>query len=176
MTGVRVVRNVLTEDSDGSLRAEASDQNETIEGGLVLRSIGYRGTAITGVPFDEARGTIPNASGRVVEPETGNPVTGVYATGWIKRGPSGVIGTNKKCAADTVEALLADFEKAQLVTPVLDQAAFVSLVRERQPDVVDFTGWTRIDKAEKAAAGNRRRPKVKLVDVDCMLAAARGNE
>lgn len=176
VTGVRVVRNVLTEDSDGSLRAEASDQNETIEGGLVLRSIGYRGTAITGVPFDEARGTIPNASGRVVEPETGNPVTGVYATGWIKRGPSGVIGTNKKCAADTVEALLADFEKAQLVTPVLDQAAFVSLVRERQPDVVDFTGWTRIDKAEKAAAGNRRRPKVKFVDVDCMLAAARGNE
>ncbi|QSE87507.1 FAD-dependent oxidoreductase (plasmid) [Rhodococcus pseudokoreensis] len=175
VAGVRVVRNVLTEDSDGSLRPEASDQFETIEGGLVLRSIGYRGTAIAGVPFDEARGTFPNTGGRVIDPETGDVVTGVYATGWIKRGPSGVIGTNKKCAADTVEALLADFEKAQLVTPVQDQAALVSLVRERQPNVVDFDGWTRIDKAEKAAAGTRQRSRVKFVDVDSMLAAARGN-
>jgi ferredoxin/flavodoxin---NADP+ reductase len=107
LTGLRVVRNELTEGDDGIVRATPSDQTETIDTTLVLRSIGYLGTAVQGVPpFDTDRGTVPHDGGRVVEPETGEAVTSVYVTGWIKRGPSGQIGTNKKCAADTVAALL----------------------------------------------------------------------
>ena len=112
--------------------------------------------------------------GRVVEPTTGQPVTGVYVTGWIKRGPSGVIGTNKKCASDTVSMLLEDFENDQLLAPESDQSALDSLVRERRPDVVDFTAWTRIDKAEMAAGAARHRSRVKFVDINTMLDVVRG--
>jgi ferredoxin/flavodoxin---NADP+ reductase len=94
-------------------------------------------------------------------------------TGWIKRGPSGVIGTNKKCASDTVSMLLEDFEKNQLVAPEYDQSALASLLRERQPDVVDFNAWTRIDKAEIAAGAARQRPRVKFIDIQNMLDVVR---
>src|SRR5246127_1147180 len=174
VTGLRVVRNVLVEGSDGSLRAQASDLTETIDTGLVLRSIGYLGVPVRDVPFDAARRTIANEGGRVVEPTTDPPVTGVYVTGWIKRGPSGVIGTNKKCASDTVSMLLEDFEKSQLVAPEYDQSALASLLRERQPDVVDFNAWTRIDKAEIAAGAARQRPRVKFIDINSMLDVVRG--
>jgi ferredoxin--NADP+ reductase len=172
--GLRVVRNVLTESAEGTLRAEGSDQTEVIDTGLILRSIGYRGTPLQDVPFDDGRGIIPNLDGRVVDPATGEPLSGVYATGWIKRGPSGVIGTNKKCAADTVRHLLDDFEQGRLADPEADQDSLAALVHERQPDVVDFKGWTRIDKAEIAAGAARSRNRVKFVDIDTMLAAVRG--
>jgi ferredoxin--NADP+ reductase len=83
-------------------------ESDLIEAQLVFRSIGYRATPVPGLPFDNRRGTLPNDGGRVINPDTGRLIPGVYAAGWIKRGPSGVIGTNKKCANETVALLLED--------------------------------------------------------------------
>ena len=104
---VEVVRNELVADESGRIRAVPTDEREVIPCGIVLRSVGYRGTAISGVPFDEERATIRNDQGRVLD-DGGVPIPGLYCAGWIKRGPSGVIGTNKKDATETVELLLAD--------------------------------------------------------------------
>jgi len=176
VTGVRLVRNALAAGPDGALRAEATEESEILPAGMVLRAIGYRGAPIKDVPFDDERGVVPNVEGRVVKLETGTPVTGVYATGWIKRGPSGVIGTNKKCASDTVERLLEDFANGLLAAPAeSDQAALVSLVRERQPRSVDFKGWTVIDQTERAMGERHNRTRVKFTDVDSMFAVVRGD-
>ncbi|KXF55773.1 ferredoxin [Rhodococcus sp. SC4] len=175
-TGLTIVHNELVEASDGSVRAQATDRMETLDAGLVLRSIGYRGAPLADLPFDEAKGIIPNADGRVIDPSSGNPVTGIYTTGWIKRGPSGVIGTNKKCAADTVAKLLDDYEGGKLGTPSGDHDQLETMVHERQPDVIDFQGWSLIDKAEKAAGAGRDRTRVKFVDIDSMLAVVRAKQ
>ena len=110
---IEVVRNELVADEDGSIRAVPTEEVEVIPCGLVLRSVGYRGVALAGVPFHEGRGVIPNDRGRVLGPD-GEAQRGVYAAGWIKRGPSGVIGTNKKDAAETVERLLEDAQAGRL--------------------------------------------------------------
>ena len=107
--GVEIVHNELVPDGKGSVRAQATDERETLSCELVFRSVGYRGLPCPGLPFDEGSGTMPNEGGRVLG-EDGAPLAGVYCAGWIKRGPTGVIGTNKKDAAETVEALLADAE------------------------------------------------------------------
>lgn len=102
VTGVEVMRNELVTAEDGSVRAQATGETEVIPAGLVVRAIGHRGLPVADLPFDEATGTVPSTAGRV-EP-------GVYVVGWIKRGPSGFIGTNKSCAQETVECLLDDLE------------------------------------------------------------------
>ena len=107
--GVELVHNELVPDGRGSVRAQATDERETLSCELVFRSVGYRGLPCPGLPFDEGSGTMPNEGGRVLG-EDGRPLPGVYCAGWIKRGPTGVIGTNKKDATETVEALLADAE------------------------------------------------------------------
>ena len=111
---VEFVHNEIRQSADGTIRAHPTSSTEVIETGLVLRSIGYQGTPVPGVPFDSDRGIIPNHDGRVLDPRTNEPLTGTYVTGWIKRGPSGVIGTNKKCAHDTVSQLLTDFTAGRL--------------------------------------------------------------
>ncbi|PBC35337.1 ferredoxin [Rhodococcus sp. ACS1] len=171
-TGVHVVRNSLVLDDAGVARAVAGEDGEFIEAGLVLRSIGYRGTGIADVPFDPKRGVIPNANGRVIDPGSGDVVGGVYTTGWIKRGPSGGIGTNKKCARDTVDLLLDDFGNGRL-GPVTARGDLETLIAERQPKAVDFAGWNRIDTAERQAGGERGRPRVKFVSLESMAEAAR---
>jgi ferredoxin/flavodoxin---NADP+ reductase len=172
-TGLRIVRNVPSAGPGGSVLATPGDQTELIEAGLVLRSIGYRGNSTADVPFDETRGVIPNDEGRVVDPSTGVTVPGVYTAGWIKRGPSGVIGTNKKCAADTVARLLEDFDNGKLTAPDVGAEELERLVVERNPDVIDFAGWTRIDQAEVASGDAGGRTRVKFVDVESMLAVVR---
>lgn len=120
------------------MQIEATGDTETIDTGLVLTSIGYRGVPIPGVPFDERASVIPNENGRVLEAPNGDPATGgVYATGWIKRGPSGFIGTNKSCAQETIRMLVDDFNDGRLTNPVADDSAVDRLVRARQSDVVD---------------------------------------
>lgn len=170
---VVVSRNRLEQGSDGIVRAVATGATETIETGLVLRAVGYRGVAVPDLPFDDSRGVIPNAGGRVLDPDSGAPIPGVYVAGWIKRGPSGVIGTNKKCATDTVDLLLQDYLAGSLPEPGDDAESLAGLVAERQPDVVDFAGWTAIDKAERAAGKERGRPRVKFIDATSMLDIAR---
>jgi ferredoxin--NADP+ reductase len=108
----------------GALRAivgeepaiEPTGRRETIPAGLVLTSIGYRAIAIPGLPFDEGTGTVPNHDGRVIDPGSGAAVAGTYVVGWIKRGPSGFIGTNKACSQDTVRSLVEDFNAGALTT------------------------------------------------------------
>jgi ferredoxin--NADP+ reductase len=156
--GIEVVRNELV---DG--RAVATEERETIPCGIVFRSVGYRGIALPGVPFDEASGIVPNEGGRV-EP-------GLYVAGWIKRGPSGVIGTNKKDATETVALLLEDAREGRL--PGGSGEDLVDLLVERGAEPVLYAGWESIDAAEKAAGEPHGRPRVKLCSWDDLLAAAR---
>jgi ferredoxin/flavodoxin---NADP+ reductase len=166
--GVRVVRNEL--DADG--RAVPTGDEEVIECGLVLRSIGYRGVPLDGIPFDERRGLIRNDGGRVVD-DDGAALRGEYTVGWIKRGPSGVIGTNKKCAADTVTAILEDAGAAALNVPARpDRDAIEPWLQEQAPGLVTWSGWQVIDAHERGRGEASGRPRVKLTDVDEMVAVA----
>jgi ferredoxin--NADP+ reductase len=170
---VEVVRNVLVDDGRGGLRAQPTDERETISCGLVLRSVGYRGVALPDVPFDEERGTIRNDRGRVLD-ERGEQVPGVYCTGWIKRGPSGIIGTNKKDAAETVELLLEDARAGRL--PRREDAgaeAIDALLDERGVERVMYAGWSAIDLHERSAGEPLGRPRVKLCTWDELLERAR---
>jgi ferredoxin/flavodoxin---NADP+ reductase len=163
VTGIKVVRNEIRRGEDGRLSAVATGDEEVIECGLVLRSIGYRGKPVDDVPFDERRGLIRNAGGRVCD-EGGAAHTGEYVVGWIKRGPSGVIGTNKKDSADTVAKIVEDRDAGKLNTPAItDPEAIAAFYAERAPDAVTWAGWQAIDAHEKAAGEPHGRPRVKLV-------------
>lgn len=171
---IELVENELVADDDGWLSARPTDRTETIECSLVLRSIGYRGSPLDGVPFDDQRATIANVAGRVVDPETEEPVPGVYTAGWIKRGPSGIIGTNKKCALETVSLVLEDAAAGSLPAPTVADDDLEQLIASRQPAYVDFEGWARIDAHEQALGEPQTRPRVKLVNVDEMVRVAKG--
>jgi ferredoxin--NADP+ reductase len=170
---VEVVRNRLEDDGSGRIVAVPTDERETIPCGLVLRSVGYLGVPIPGLPFDERRGVIPNDNGRVVG-EDGSPIPGLYTAGWIKRGPSGVIGTNKKDATETIELLLADAASGVLPRADATSADVDALLASRNVEVVTHAGWQRIDEAERAAGETQGRPRVKLCSWDDLLEAARG--
>jgi ferredoxin--NADP+ reductase len=171
---VELVRNELHHGGDGVLKARATEEHETIEAGIVFRSIGYRGVPIEGVPFDEWKGAIPNEEGRVIDPHEQHAIPGEYVVGWIKRGPSGVIGTNKRDAQETVDHLVEDLHEGRLPEPTEDgsQAAVEAFVAERKPEHVTYSGWALIDAAEKGAGEPLGRPRVKLTRVAAMLEAA----
>lgn len=142
----------------------------TVDARLVLSSIGYRGNPIPGLPFDDEAAKVPNRSGRVID-AAGEPVAGVYVAGWIKRGPTGFIGTNKSCAMQTVSLLVDDFNAGLLTDPIGRAALLDKLIRARQPDVVDGAGWRAIDAAEIAEGAADGRPRMKFTAVPDMLAA-----
>jgi len=168
---LRLVRNRLEDDGRGGARAVATDRTEELPVDLVFRSVGYRGMPIPGLPFDERAGTVPHDRGRVLS--GGAPLPGVYVSGWIKRGPSGVIGTNKPDAAETVESILADAAAGRLPTPSSPEADAVErLVRSRQPQAVGYDDWLRIDAAEVARGAACGRPRVKCTTVEEYLDAA----
>jgi len=172
VTGLRVVRNRLQPDAQGRLRAVATDLTEDIECGLVLRSIGYRGQPVDEVPFDDRRGLIRNVGGRVCD-EDERSHRGEYVVGWIKRGPTGVIGTNKKDAADTVSKIVEDAEAGHLNEPVDPSAENAEQwMRSNVPGLVTWEGWTAIDEHEKRAGEPHSRPRVKLVRLEDLLGAS----
>ncbi len=168
---IEIVRNRL-EEREGRLVAVATDEHETIPCGLVFRSVGYRGVALPDVPFDEARGTIRNDRGRVLD-DAGEHVAAMYCAGWIKRGPTGIIGTNKKDATETVELLLEDIRAGRIAhdsgktTEAVD-----ALLDERGVRRVVYTGWQAIDAFERSRGEPLGRPRVKLVTWDELLDAA----
>jgi ferredoxin/flavodoxin---NADP+ reductase len=173
VTGMRVVRNRIEPGPDGTLRAVATDREEVFPCGLVIRCIGYRGRALPGVPWDERQGLIRNAGGRVCG-EDGEPLPGEYAVGWIKRGPSGVIGTNKKDAADTVGKIVDDAQHGRLREPAEpDAEATGAWLRACAPGVVEWNGWEAIDAHECRLGEPAGRPRVKLVTLDELVAASR---
>jgi ferredoxin/flavodoxin---NADP+ reductase len=168
--GIELVRNRLEPDGRGSARAVATEETEVLPCGLVFRSVGYRGVCLPGVPFAESAGTIPNANGRVLD-EQGQAVPGLYCAGWIKRGPTGVIGTNKKDATETVELFLEDARLGRL--PERAGGSIEELLATRGVDVVMYPGWEAIDAIERSRGEEQGRPRVKLSSWDELLAAAR---
>jgi ferredoxin/flavodoxin---NADP+ reductase len=172
---IDVRRNEIVRADDGSLRARPTDEPvETIECGLVLRSVGYRAVPLPDVPFDERYFVLPNAQGRVHTPE-GEPLPGVYAVGWIKRGPTGILGTNKRDADETVRCLVEDLKAGVLrARPDGTPDAIDALLAERKPGMVTVEGWRAIDAQELERGRSEGRPRVKFASRDELLAAAAG--
>jgi ferredoxin--NADP+ reductase len=146
-----------------------TDEVRRLEAGLVLSSIGYHGTPIADLPFDDAAGVVPNEGGRVVDPASGQPVPGAYVSGWIKRGTNGFIGTNKSDSLMTIQRLVADYNAGQLSEPIGGPRAVARMVHAHQPKVIDAAGWKAIDKAEIASGEAQGRPRVKFTRVPDML-------
>jgi ferredoxin--NADP+ reductase len=170
--GLRIVSNSLDE-AGGLMAGDPSDGTELIETALILRSIGYHGSAIDGLPYDATKGVTPNDHGRVVD-DDGQPLDGVYVTGWIKRGPRGVIGTNRSCAEETVARLLDDYAEGRLTRDVADREALVRLLAERGSSPIAWSGWRAIDAAERRRGTAESRPRIKFVEIAEMVATARG--
>jgi ferredoxin--NADP+ reductase len=169
---IKLVRTRLVKGPTGTLVTEPTGETEVLPAGLVFRSVGYRGVPLKDVPFDERAGLIPNAAGRVLDRAGGTPLAGHYATGWIKRGPTGVIGNNKADSVETVNALLADAAAGSLPTPAEpDPAAFEALVRQRQGACVSFADWKRLDALEVERGKAQGRPRVKFTSVEAMVGA-----
>jgi ferredoxin--NADP+ reductase len=163
--------NRLVQGSSGDLKAEPTGTQETLPAGLVFRSVGYKGVALPGVAFDPKRGIIPNSEGRVLT-GSGAPSPGEYVVGWIKRGPTGVIGTNKPDAVESADALLADQAAGRLPSPrVSDRDAIARLLAERGVRVVAWRDWQRLDALECARGAATGRPRLKFTRIEEMLAA-----
>jgi ferredoxin--NADP+ reductase len=168
--GVRVEANRLVATATGFMRSEGTGRMEDVRAGLVLRSVGYRGVPLPGVPFDPERGLIPNIEGRVTDGPGGEVVPGEFVAGWIKRGPSGIIGTNKPDAAETVASMLEEVEAGRTRSPASPEPSAVEeLLESRGVRFVTFSDWRRLDEAEVAAGTPFGRPRVKVVHVDRML-------
>ena len=166
------VRNRLEADAAGRILAVPTERTETVECGLVLRSIGYRGVPIPGVPFDDVRGTLRNDHGRVVDAD-GHPVSKVYCTGWIKRGPTGIIGTNKKDAAETARLVLEDLAAGRLAhRPDATASAVDAALARREVRPVTDAGWAAINDVETRRGKKLGRPRVKLCSWAELLDAA----
>jgi ferredoxin--NADP+ reductase len=169
---MRLVKNELYEQEDGTLRPRPTDEHEEIDVGLVFRSVGYRGVPLPGVPFHERWGVIPNEKGRVIDPDTRNPVVGAYTAGWIKRGPSGVIGTNKPDALETVHCMMEDLDKGQILGPSHPEvSAAQEMVHRLHPSFVSYPDWLKLDAIEVQRGRELGRPRLKFTKVEDMLAA-----
>lgn len=172
IAGMRLVKNELYATDAGTLRPRATDVVEELPVTMVFRSIGYRGVAIPGVPFYDSWGVILNREGRVLEPDTQNPCVGEYTGGWIKRGPSGVIGTNKPDALETVKHMLEDVAAGNTLCPEkTNPDEIAALVEARQPEFFSYADWTRLDALELANGEAVGRPRLKFTSADDMLAA-----
>ncbi|AYJ49324.1 FAD-dependent oxidoreductase [Rhodococcus sp. P1Y] len=174
-TGIELARTASIDDGGDTVGAESTVSGETIDSTLIVRSVGYRGLEIPGVPFDDGRGVIPNVAGRVVN-DVHDVVSGVYAAGWIKRGPSGVIGSNRKCATDTVRALLDDIATGRIPRAHPGRDELDAFIAAHAPSTIDFSEWTVVDAAEIAAGAPSGRPRIKFVDPDAIREVARQRE
>ncbi|MFL0577785.1 FAD-dependent oxidoreductase [Dietzia sp. 179-F 9C3 NHS] len=172
VTGLRLER---TEPDGAQVRRTGETEDLAVD--AVYRAVGYRSTPLGGVPFDDDTATIPNEAGRVLDAaESGAVVPGLYTAGWIKRGPTGVIGTNRSCAVETVHGLTDDLDDGSLPEPAEpDPRAVRDLLAERGIEVVDGDGWAAIDAAERALGEAAGRERTKLAGRAEMLAAARGD-
>jgi len=167
---MRLVKNELYATEAGTLRPRATDRFEEMPVDLVFRSIGYRGVPLPGVPFYASWGVILNQEGRVINPDTQEPVVGEYTAGWIKRGPSGVIGTNKPDALETVRHMLEDVRDGKLLSPSSPGAGeAAALVQDRQPEFITYDDWLKLDAIETARGKEQGRPRVKFTNIDEML-------
>jgi len=160
VTAVEIGRNRLETDENGVARAVPTGETELLEAGMLLRAVGYHGLPVADLPYDAASGTVPNQHGRVIP--------GVYVAGWVKRGPTGFIGTNKADAEETVDQILDDLDTGIIPEPVGTTHGLRGVIRGRQPGMVDLAGWQAIDREEKRRGAAVGRPRIKIVDVDEM--------
>ena len=168
--GTDHVESVLVERTtvDDAGAAHGTGETYELQAQLVVRSVGYRGVGLAGVPFDGRRNVIPSTDGRVTD-ESGTVVAGLYVSGWIKRGPTGIIGTNKKDAAATVVSVLADLESATVTTG----EGCLDLLVSRGCTVITHDGWTAIDAAERSLGASRGRDRTTIHDRDALVEASR---
>jgi ferredoxin--NADP+ reductase len=167
---MRLGHNELYATEAGTLRPQLTDRYEDVPVGLVFRSIGYRGVPLPGVPFNESWGVILNEKGRVVDPETKKPKLGEYTAGWIKRGPTGVIGTNKPDAVETVKNMLVDLNSDSLLMPSAPGSGDVErLIKDRQPQYFSYEDWRRVDASEISRGQALGRPRLKYTRIDDMI-------
>ncbi|MFD3162766.1 FAD-dependent oxidoreductase [Herpetosiphon sp. NSE202] len=172
VAGLRLAKNELYASDAGSIASRPTGESEDLPVGLVFRSVGYRGAPLVDVPFNERWGTFLNQKGRILDPTSQQPKAGEYTAGWIKRGPSGVIGTNKPDAVETVQCMLEDVAAGQLLSPShADRESIEKLVQVRQPNYVTFADWQRLDEIEVANGVATGRPRVKFTSIEDMLAA-----
>ncbi len=170
VSAIKIEKNRLSVGSDGTLRAQGSGQFENLEIGLVFRSVGYRGVALSGVPFDDKTGTIANVAGRVTIMATAEAVPGEYVVGWAKRGPSGIIGTNKPDSAATVNAMIEDLPSLEpIADDRRDPALVEDLLKERGVPYITYTDWSVLNGAEVSRGKPQGRPRVKFTSVPEML-------
>jgi ferredoxin--NADP+ reductase len=167
VTGIKLQKNVLKQNEDGSIAAVGTDEYETLPVGLIFRSIGYKGAPLEGVPYDDRKGTIPNTLGRIIN--EGEPVVGQYVVGWAKRGPSGIIGTNKPDSLETVKQMVADIEAGVIAPASADADQIEALLQERNVRYVTFSDWKRLDETETSRGLPQGRPRVKFTKVKDML-------
>jgi ferredoxin--NADP+ reductase len=174
VTAMTLVRNELYQTPTGTLQPRATEQFETLPVGLVFRSVGYRGVPLPGVPFNDKWAVILNEKGRVLDPVSKQPAVGEYTGGWIKRGPSGVIGTNKPDAAETVTCMLEDLAQGVTLQPSAPGAAAAdALVRSRQPQCLSYDDWRQLDRQEIERGRALGRPRVKFTRLDEILGVLR---
>ncbi len=170
--GMRLVRNRLYATATGTLQPKATGEFEDLRVGLVFRSVGYRGVPLPGVPFNDDWGVILNDKGRVLDPQTKHPLVGQYTAGWIKRGPTGVIGTNKPDAAETVAGMVEDLARDIHLRPAAPSPAAVErLIAERQPQYLSYQDWQRLDEIETRRGKETGKPRLKFTRMKDMLAA-----
>lgn len=169
VSAIKIVKNEAVVQDDGSVKAQATDQTETIPVGMVFRSVGYRGAPLPEIPFNDSWGTIANEEGRIVD--NGEPVTGLYTAGWIKRGPTGVIGTNKTCAQQTVNHMVEDLKAGKILSPEHpDIDAAEKLVKTKAPNAISYGEWQKIDAVETSRGEAAGRPRVKFTSREAVLA------
>ena len=164
---VKVVRNRLYKSDDGSLRPKPTDETEEIPTDLVFRSVGYRGIPLQGVPFDDDLGVIPNQKGRILDKTGGSPISGLYNTGWIKRGPTGVIGTNKIDSGETIGCMIEDIERENTLRPEFTSPESIKELLEEKH--ISYDEWLRVDSFEKKEGEKQGRPRVKVTRLEEIL-------
>lgn len=170
--GMRLVRNELYLNEKGTLRPRPTEVYEDLPVELVFRSVGYRGVPLEGLPFHERWGIVPNDGGRVTDGEGGEPLKGIYVSGWIKRGATGIIGTNKPDAGETVEHMMEDLAAGATLEPDRPDAADAEeFIRRAQPAYVDWERWLLLSEVEESRGEKQGRPRVKFTSVDEMLNA-----
>ena len=163
---IRIVKNELYEDEHGRVRPRATEKTEELPVQLVFRSVGYRGVPLPDIPFDERWGVILNEKGRVLDAESREPLMGLYAGGWIKRGATGVIGTNKPDAIETVDCMLEDLREGRHFDPEhVSPERLTEFVEERQPCFFSYADWQRLDELETGSGQSSGRPRVKFTSI-----------
>lgn len=168
---LKIVKNKLTIDENRNIKPIQTNEFETLEVGLVFKSIGYQGIPIPGVPFNESWGVIPNNEGRILDQQSKQHLTGLYASGWIKRGPTGVIGTNKVDSSETVNCMIEDISNGLTLNPRKDDIAI--LISSRKPNYFSFEDWSKIDQFEISKGASAGRPRIKLYEISQMLELVR---